>query len=81
MPTSRVAHAKVLAIYGELDDRVNASREGADAALRKAGLIHEMVTYPGANHAFFNDTGARYHPEAAAAAYQKLLDWFGKYLA
>jgi carboxymethylenebutenolidase len=73
-------NAKVLAIYGGLDDRVNATRAAADAALQKAGLTHEMVTYPGANHAFFNDTGARYHPEAAAQAYQKLLDWFGKYL-
>lgn len=74
-------NAKVLAIYGELDERVNASRAGAEAALQKAGLTHEMVTYPGANHAFFNDTGARYHAESAAKAYQKLLDWFGKYLA
>jgi carboxymethylenebutenolidase len=77
---SRSPNAKVLAIYGGLDDRVNATRAGADAALQKAGLTHEMVTYPGANHAFFNDTGARYDPGAAAQAYQKLLDWFGRYL-
>jgi carboxymethylenebutenolidase len=74
-------NAKVLGVYAQLDDRVNASREPAKAALAKAGLTHEMVTYPGANHAFFNDTGQRYHPEAAAQAYQKLLEWFGQYLA
>jgi carboxymethylenebutenolidase len=72
--------AAVLAIYGELDTRVNASRDAAKAALEKAGLTHEIVTYPGANHAFFNDTGDRYNPSAAAAAYQRLVDWFGKHL-
>jgi carboxymethylenebutenolidase len=74
--------AAVLAIYGELDgDRVNGTRERAVAALRKAGLTHEVITYPGADHAFFNDTGPRYNPEAAAQAYKAVLDWFGKHLA
>ena len=72
--------AAVLGIYAELDDRVNASRDAAKAALEKAGMVHEIVTYPGANHAFFNDTGQRYDPTAAAAAYQKLIDWFGQHL-
>jgi carboxymethylenebutenolidase len=72
--------AAVLAVYAELDTRVNASRDAAKSALEKAGLIHEIVTYPGANHAFFNDTGERYNPYAAAAAYQRLIDWFGKHL-
>ncbi len=78
---SRSPNAKVLGIYAELDDRVNASREPAKAALEKAGLTHEIVTYTGANHAFFNETGQRYHPEAAAQAYQKVVDWFGRHLA
>jgi carboxymethylenebutenolidase len=75
------SRAAVLAIYGELDTRVNASRDAAKAALEKAGLTHEIVTSPGADHAFFNDTGARYNASAAAAAYQRLTDWFGKHLA
>jgi carboxymethylenebutenolidase len=72
--------AAVLGIYAEQDQRVNASREAAAAALERAGLTHEIVTYPGANHAFFNDTGPRYHPDAAAQAYAKVLDWFGRHL-
>jgi carboxymethylenebutenolidase len=72
--------AAVLAVYPELDDRVNASRDAAKAALEKAQLTNEIVTYPGANHAFFNDTGQRYNA-AAAAAYQRLIDWFGEHLA
>ena len=69
-------NAAVLGVYAELDTRVNASRDAAKAALEKAGLKHEIVTYPGANHAFFNDTGPRYDPVAAAQVYQRLTDWF-----
>ena len=68
--------AAVLAVYAELDTRINECGDAAKAALERAGLKHEIVTYQGANHAFCNDTGQRYHPAAAAQAYQKLLDWF-----
>jgi carboxymethylenebutenolidase len=73
-------NAAVLAVYGELDSRVNASRDAAKAALEQAGLPHEIVTYRGADHAFFNDTGQRYNATAAAQAYEKLLNWFARYL-
>jgi len=72
--------AAVLGVYGEQDERVNATRDAAKAALEKAGLTHEIVTFPGAGHAFFNDTGQRYNPTAAADAYQQLTDWFGSHL-
>ena len=75
------ARAAVLAIYAGLDSRVNATRAAARAALRKAGLKHEIVTYPGVDHAFFNPTGSRHDPTAAAAAYKRMLGWFGTYLA
>lgn len=72
--------AAVLGVYAELDDRVNASRPTADAALTAAGIEHEMKIYPGVDHAFFNDTGPRYNAEQAAAAYADVLDWLGRYL-
>jgi len=75
------AKAAVLGVYAELDSRVNASRAAARAALRKAGLRHQIVTYPGVDHAFFNPTGARYDAGAAAAAYRRMLEWFGMHLA
>jgi len=73
--------AAVLGVYGELDMNVNGTRDAATSLLQSAGLTHEIVTYPGANHAFFNDTGTRYNPEAAAAAWAKVLEWFGTHLA
>jgi carboxymethylenebutenolidase len=68
--------AAVLAIYAELDARVNATRDGAVAALQSAGLPYDVRTFPGVDHAFFNDTGPRYNPAAAAEAYQAVLAWF-----
>jgi carboxymethylenebutenolidase len=72
--------AAVLAVYAELDSRVNATRDAARVALERAGLPHEIVTFPGVDHAFFNDTGPRYNADAAAEAYRRVLAWFGRYL-
>ena len=70
--------AAVMGAYAERDDRVNASRDTAKAALEKAKLTHEIVTFPGVDHAFFNDTGPRYNAAVAAQAWTKLLDWYSK---
>jgi carboxymethylenebutenolidase len=75
------ARAAVLGIYAELDSRVNATRAAARAALRRAGLRHQIVTYPDVDHAFFNPTGSRYDREAATAAYRRMLAWLGSYVA
>ena len=75
------SNAAVLAFYGENDARVNATRETAQAALTAAGLTHEIVTEPGANHAFFNDTGMNYNAAAATDAWSRVLAWFGEHLS
>jgi carboxymethylenebutenolidase len=80
-PDFSKAKAAVLGIYAEQDERVNASRERAEAALKAAGLTYEIRTFAGAGHAFFNDTGQRYNPEAAAQAWQDMLDWFNQHLS
>jgi carboxymethylenebutenolidase len=70
----------VLGIYAALDSRVNASRPAAAAALRAAGVPHQLVTFPGVDHAFFNDTGGRYNRTQAEAAYRRVLAWFKRYV-
>lgn len=72
--------AAVLSFYGEKDARVDATKERADAALAAAGLSHDSRVYPGADHAFFNDTGSRYNPDAASQAWRATMEWFGRYL-
>jgi carboxymethylenebutenolidase len=74
-------NAAVLGVYAELDDRVNATRETARAALEKAGLTHEIVTFPGVNHAFFNATGQNYNKDQAEKAYARVTAWYSKHLA
>ena len=74
-------NAAVLGIYAALDSRVNASLPAAEEALTAAGLTHELRTFEGVDHAFFNDTGPRYNADAAAQAYQAMLDWFTQHLA
>jgi len=75
------AKAAVLGVYGGLDTRVNETRAAAEAALQVAHLRHLLVTFTNADHAFFNDTGARYNVAAAAEAYRRVLDWFDHFVA
>ncbi|HCA53697.1 MAG TPA: dienelactone hydrolase, partial [Mycobacterium sp.] len=71
----------VLGFYGSLDQRVTSTEPAARAALERAGVVNELVVEEGADHAFFNDSGKRYDPAAAADAWQRLQDWFTRYLA
>ena len=73
--------AAVLGIYAALDTRVTGSQSAAKAALDRVGLVNDLVVEPGADHAFFNDTGPRYNATAATDAWKRLLDWFDRYLA
>ncbi len=68
--------AAVLGVYGETDNRVNATRDAAKAGLEKAGVQHQIKTYPGVGHAFYNNVES----EQSKAAYSDVLDWFGRYL-
>jgi carboxymethylenebutenolidase len=74
-------NAAVLAIYGELDTRINQGIPTIEAAMQANGKTYEKVIYPNADHAFHNDTGSRYNPEAARDAWARTLAWFGQYLA
>lgn len=73
-------NAAVLAIYGEQDSRINQGIPAIEEAMQQNGKIFEKRIYPDAGHAFFNDTGSRYNPEAARDAWQRALAWFGKYV-
>ena len=70
----------VLGFYGSKDARVNATKDAAQQALDEAGLVNELVVEQNADHAFFNDTGERYDPTAAADAWKRVGDWFTKYV-
>jgi carboxymethylenebutenolidase len=65
--------ASVLAHYAGLDERINAGIPAFEKALEDAGVEHEIHIYEGAQHAFNNDTSARYHPEAARLAWERTI--------
>jgi carboxymethylenebutenolidase len=77
----RNAKAAVLGVYGGLDARVGATRPAAQAAIAAAGLKSRILIFTEADHAFFNDTGARFNAPAAAEAYRETLRWFGRLVA
>ncbi len=48
--------------------------------LTKHGKTYDIKIYPGAPHGFFNDTRESYRPEAAKDAWQRVLNFYGKYM-
>ncbi len=67
--------------YGSLDERINAGISAYEEALKKNNITYELYMYEGANHAFHNDTApTRYNEAAAKLAWQRTVEFFGKYL-
>ncbi|HYC58608.1 MAG TPA: dienelactone hydrolase family protein [Thermoanaerobaculia bacterium] len=73
--------AAMLLIYGENDKGVppEHGRE-LHAKLEKMGKNVELVIYPGADHAFFNDTRPVHNPDAASDAWRRTLELFRRHL-
>ena len=72
----------VLGIYGEADQGVPpAEVERLAQAMQRHGKSFQHHIYPGAPHAFFNDTRPQvYRAEAARDAWQKTLAFFAQHL-
>ena len=51
-----------------------------EKALQEAAKTYEFRSYEGAGHAFFSVNRPAYRPEAAMDGWQKIFDFFGKYL-
>jgi carboxymethylenebutenolidase len=74
--------APVLGLYGEHDQGIPPEAARAFAAdCRRFDVPHEIHIYPGAAHAFFNDSRPAYDPEAAADSWERTLGWFRRHLA
>jgi carboxymethylenebutenolidase len=81
-PLDNVAkiQAAVLGLYGGEDRFVNPGIPAMEKAMKDNGKTFEKIIYPGAGHAFNNDTGPGYNEQAALDAWQKTLSWFKRYL-
>lgn len=60
----------------ELDKTLGMAAPGYEEALKKAGVRYEMRFYPGAQHAFNDDTGQRYNADAAKLAWSRTVAAF-----
>jgi carboxymethylenebutenolidase len=81
-PASQMSatNAAILGQYGATDQRVDATIPALEQVMQQSGKTFQKYLYEGAGHAFNNDTGQNYNQEAAVTAWQRTLDWFGKYL-
>jgi carboxymethylenebutenolidase len=73
--------AAVLGQYGGADERITSGVPKLEAAMKKYGKSFEYKIYPGAPHAFNNDTNPRsYREEAAKEAWSRTLAFFKAHL-
>jgi carboxymethylenebutenolidase len=82
-PDLLAVQAPVLGIYAGKDSFVSpAVVKTLDQELTRLGKRHEFHTYPGADHAFFNDARPEvYDPAAAADAWSRTLAFFRRELS
>jgi carboxymethylenebutenolidase len=76
-PTQRAAEleAPILALQAGADENITAEDNAAfEQALRDAGVEHELVTYPGAPHSFFDRSQEEY-AVASEDAWARVLDF------
>jgi carboxymethylenebutenolidase len=52
-----------------------------EKALAEAGKTYEFHSYEGAGHAFFSTNRTSYRPEAANDGWEKIWDFFGRFLS
>ena len=82
-PFDRTAeiHCPLLGLFGEEDANPSpADMRRLDAELTRLGKVHEFHSYPGANHAFMNSRGERYHAAADRDSWPRTLAFFAKHL-
>ena len=71
----------VLGLYGGEDTRINSGLDQLVKAMTTYKKDFEMRIYPGAPHAFFNDTSkSTYRPEAATEAWERVLRFYARTL-
>jgi len=73
--------APLLIQYAETDATINAMWPALEAALKSAGVPHEMHMYPGTQHGFHNNSTPRYNEPAAKLAWERTIAFFKKNLA
>lgn len=73
--------APIMAHYGEKDPGINKGIPDTEAAMKKYNKTYDYRIYPGAQHAFNNDTNPeRYDAKAAKEAWERTMEFMRKNL-
>ena len=82
-PDLQNLNAPVLGFFGEKDGSVPPDKvHNLERQIKDLGKQVEVKIYPGADHAFFNDTRPEvYKAEAAADAWQRTIEFFREHLS
>lgn len=71
----------ILAFYGDKDAGLTDKLPALESQMKQAGKNFTSKVYPGAKHAFFNDTNpVTYNQSAAQDSWQLALDFLAKHL-
>jgi carboxymethylenebutenolidase len=63
------------------EDFTTSMGQKLELELDHTGTPHDIKIYPGAKHSFFNDSKpSRYHAEAAADSWQRVMAFFGEHV-
>ena len=74
-------HCPLIGLFGEEDGNPSPADMGKlDAELTRLGKPHVFHSYPGANHAFMNRRGNRYHAPADSDSWPRTLAFFATHL-
>lgn len=68
--------ARLLGLYGGEDIGITQTVPAFADAMAAAGKMFDYHVYPGAKHAFFNDTRPNYHAESATDAWQRVIRFY-----
>jgi carboxymethylenebutenolidase len=74
-------HCPLLGLFGN-DDKFPTPEhvDVLEAELKRVGATYEFHRYDGAGHGFFSTDRAMYRPEAATDGWERIFEFFGRYL-
>lgn len=67
--------APILAHYAQWDHLITGNTVWTEKKMKQLGKKYQYYIYPDTDHAFFNDIGANYNPEAARLAWTRTLEF------
>lgn len=81
-PRPLEAVSRLCPVVGSYPDKDFTTAQGQklDVELDRYNVAHDIKTYPGAKHSFFNDKGRNYNEAAAKDSWQRVMAFFQEHI-